>query len=334
MRSWFSMRRHNKHLEFKREPDFNEYIIILPPSAFRGNGCYGKCRKCLTEDYINTLKDNIIGKLHIITKFNESIYPKCDCCQKEHNISDFVKPYSLLIKLHKENLFVNQEKWELLYLKSQITELQDILMYLGAYEIEYNVVNTNYEANLQGASADISIYGINVGGDIEIEQSEEKSDSMKGKIIFKKPSLNINILLDNERFHYLPSNHDWQHMVHQRLQSCIGSYEITTTVTNNTHINRIAKVYLDKLGIKLQNSQARGQELIINMSAQFCEMTPFQKESCNLFPALSPRFSKTARNSNSEGTIHEKDEKEEIKVNTTFAHPISPLSSDDLRNSN
>lgn len=302
LRSWLSMKRHNKNLEFKRNPDFNEYIIILPPAALSGKGCIGKIKKCLTKRYIENLEDNIIGKLHIITKFSEALYPKCECCQKEHTISDFVKPYSLLIKLPKEKIFVQADKWDLMYLKSQITELQDILMYLGAYEIEFSVYNSNCETNMQGVGADISIYGINVGGDVEIEHGEEKTDSICGKIIFKKPSLNINILLDNNKFHYLPLNHDWQHMVNQRLQSSIGSYKVTTTVSNNSHINTSAQVYLDKLGVNFRHKHSNANELVINMSALFCEMTPFQKESCNLIPVLSqswtPRYSTIFSNSN------------------------------------
>lgn len=266
-----------------RAPDYIEYILILPQRLFTNKGILAKIQRCLAQRYIEDLKENIVGKLHIVSHFPYG-HPKCDCCELEHRVSDFIKLNSLLVKLPKENMFVPIEDWDNKYLQSKVSELIDIMMYLGAKEVQYNVLNKSSTIDSQGMNSDISIYGINIGAGMEIETGETSNNSISGKIIFQKPSVNFDILKDESKFHYLSHNHDWIHMVNQRLISCISSYEIRTQISESIQINKSARISLKKLSVSLHDNHAHSSNLTIKMSAKFIE---FDRNDVTMSPKPS-----------------------------------------------
>lgn len=268
-----------------RAPDYIEYIIVLPQRIFKEKGIIASLKKCLAKRYIKSLQDNIVGKLHVVSLFPLG-HPKCDCCHVAHKVSDFIKLNSLLVKLPKENMFVPIGEWENRYLQSKVSELIDIMMYLGASEVQYQVMNKNISSESQGISADISVYGINIGAGMEVETGETNTNSTSGKIKFEKPIVNFEILKDETRFHYLSHNHDWQHMVNQRLLSCISSYDIRTHISDSIQVNRSAKTSLQKLNINIHDNHAQSFNLLIKMSAKFID---FDKNMVEL--RMSPKTS-------------------------------------------
>lgn len=274
-----------KNISFEtRPPDYIEYVLILQHKIFKDKGVIAKIQRCLTNRYIKKVQDNIVGKLHVVSKFALG-HPKCDCCYNEHRVSDFVKINSLLVKLPKENMFVPIKEWDNKYLQSKVSELIDILMYLGAHEIKYNVFKKNASTDSQEISTDISVYGITVGAGMELETGEMSTNSISGKIIFQHPSVDYEAIKDQTRFHYLSHNHDWQHMVNQRLASCISSYEIRTQISESIQINRSAKISLKKLNVSIEDMHSHSSNLIINMSAKFID---FDKNTNN---TMSPKSS-------------------------------------------
>lgn len=273
-----------KKISFEtRPPDYIEYVLILQHKIFKDKGIIAKIQRCLTERYIKRVQDNIVGKLHVVSKFALG-HPKCDCCYTEHRVSDFVKINSLLVKLPKENMFVPIKEWDNKYLQSKVSELIDILMYLGAHEIKYNVVKKHTSTDSQEISTDISVYGITVGAGMELEAGEMSTNSISGKIIFQHPNVDCEAIKDPSRFHYLSHNHDWQHMVNQRLTSCISSYEIRTQISESIQINRSARVLLQKLNVSIEDMYSHSSNLIINMSAKFID---FDKNTITMSPKSS-----------------------------------------------
>lgn len=253
-----------------RAPDNIEYIVVLPHSIFTNCGIIAKIKLFLTRKYIAHLQDNIVGKLHVVSQFAEG-HPKCNCCNIQHQVCDFIQQNSLLLKLPKENMFVPIQDWDSRYCQSKISELTDLMMYLGASEIEYQVINNNSSSDAQGINFDVSAYGVNVGGGVAIEKEESSLKKNFQKIIFQKPSMNIQKINDGSNFHYLSQNHDWQHMINQRLNSCISSYDIKTQITERISINKSAKICLEKLSVQVTDNHAVSHNSIMTLHAKFME---------------------------------------------------------------
>lgn len=266
----------------KRAPDNIEYIIVLPHKLFKEGGILAQIKLCLTRKYLAKLQENIVGKLHVVSQ-NAVGHPICDCCNKQFQVCDFIKQNSLLVKLPKEDMFVPIEEWDTRYLKSKVSELIDLMMYLGASEVQYNVINKNTSHDSQGIDADVSVYGINVGAGMELETGESSTHSISGRIIFQRPNVDIQKITDTKNFHYLSQNHDWQHMINQRIDACISRYEIKTHVSERLQINKSAKMSLQKLNINLHSDHVSTSNLMINMSARFIE---FDRQSM-----MSPKSS-------------------------------------------
>jgi hypothetical protein len=278
-----------KSARFEREPDIQEYILIFPYKIGKRKGILNRIEDHCTQKKIEHIKENIIGKLHVISSSGGGKL-SCDCCNESHMISDFAKPYSMLVKLPKENIFVVESEWKVLYLKSQITELVDIMMYLGATEVSFNVVNINTNNNEIGLSTNLSEYGINVGVDLEVKHEDTGHNYVSGKLIFKNPSINVNILFDSSRFHYLPMKFDWQHMIQQRLQSGISAYRIKSFADDHQQMSHVVQLSLQKIGVSARDMKSVRNNVMIDMYASFCDLSPneFMKNS---IPILQDRWS-------------------------------------------
>lgn len=286
----------------ERAQDVQEYIIILPQMASSTMTLGERLEQYCHKRYLNHLKKNIFGRLHTISSIGAGSL-SCDCCQVNHRLADFAKPFSMLMKLPKENMYVHVDQWNVAYLKSQITELIDIFMYLGATEVSFNVINATTNSDEKGVSGDLSEYGINVGIDLEVHHEDQGKDYISGKILFKNPSININVLFDSSKFHYLSYKFDWQHMIEQRLQSGISSYRVKSFSEDHMEISHGAKISLQKLGVGIRESKSSTHNVMIDMYATFCDLVPndFSKQS---IPILHERWSPgyKRRHSNSSTT--------------------------------
>lgn len=310
----------------ERNPDVQEYIIILPQRMSSTMSLGDKLDEYCHKRHLNHLKNNIFGRLHTISSIGAG-YLSCDCCKLKHMLSDFAKPYSMLMKLPKENMYVHVDQWNVSYLKSQITELIDIFMYLGATEVSFNVINATTNSDEKGISGDLSEYGINVGLDLEVHHEEQGKDYTSGKIIFKNPNININVLFDTSKFHYLPYKFDWQHMIEQRLQSGISSYRVKSFSEDHMEISHRAQISLQKLGIGIRDSRSSKHNVMIDMYVTFCDLVPtdFSKQS---IPILHERWSP---NYNRKRNLSETSPTSSLEKALSLTQSQSPTSSDKVK---
>lgn len=229
----------------------HEFVVILDEEDTKDT-CF-HMKKSYAKALSKMIQRKMLAKVHIILD-NHSTKQTCICCNKQHLIY-FPYKKTLYAKIPFEERYCLASEWNNEYMKIQYEMLIDILMYLGADNIQFTISDSHVLEKDSSYAIETSIQDISIGGQVSFTNLKRNDHITTGKIVFEKPDTKFDLFFDkndpsyNKRFYYLSQNPTWINLVKQKILANTSIFYIK--ITNDTGLlNDISiTAKLDKLGI-------------------------------------------------------------------------------------
>ncbi len=233
-----------------------EFLIVLDLNYDETPKCFGKNFKEKLMLYTQKLQ----AKLHLADIQSDL----CICCKKPYVVQDFITTHKLYVRLPKENIYIEVDKFEHEYLKSKAEELIYIFRKLGARELSIIVRKDNVTDDAQGfnVSGGLANYGVDTG--INVQETMVDVSDINTHLTFEiinninnvkeSPDVTYNNLMNDPNIHYLSNHPDGLSFVNDRLFGNATIIEFTFIHKNTLSINDSFSAKLNKIGIDLKNN--------------------------------------------------------------------------------
>ena len=225
--------------------EVKEFLILLREDDYKS--C--PMNKTHYEKLQNT---NFPGILHCIN-FND-INDKYENGDLKYIISGSTVPRSTYIKLPKEGIYVDSERYEFEYMNSQINEIITMFTLLGAKSIKYDVSGNKGEH--KSVATDLSIadpsIDLDVGVGATMSNSKISESHMSGYIEISRPD-EVNpsreVLEDSGQMYYLPRKQSWRNIAKRRIEKTVLIDNFTFKFSNDLKFDAGLTAKFSKLGV-------------------------------------------------------------------------------------
>lgn len=193
----------------------------------------------------------IVGELKIINFNNIKSNPKIKFKDNSYEL------HKLYINMSKTNEYVDFETYNYEYIKSKMDEVEELVVLLGASNIETQIHEFSEDSN--GINVGLNIDVIEkVGGEAGI-QNKNSCITVRKKIQKypdNKVVPNQKKILENKNMHYIFKDNDLKKMLIRRIVSNILHDEYIYIYSKSSEFKNILKLDLSKFGIKFSNEKS------------------------------------------------------------------------------
>lgn len=229
--------------------DIMEFLVVFQDDDYVKD-CAGLAKSY--SDKIIKERGKLPGILHTINMLEINEILSEDGRTPKYIIKGTTLPHIMYIRLPREQLYVQSDKWEYEYMKSQIQELIVIFGLLGAKKISYNVSGSAKSNVNIGAEVTAGNLPIDVGA--SVCKGKNNSSHLSGDIVFPEPETeleapDVDVFIQHDGIYYLPRMFHWTTMVENRLERGVLSDSFDYQFQSDVALSASVTAKFQSLGI-------------------------------------------------------------------------------------
>jgi hypothetical protein len=241
-----------------RTNDFLDFLIVLGEEHYKRR-FFGK------SDYEKIKEQQFPGYIHILNM------DELKARSKEFSVDGTVILKKLYIKLPKEHLYVDANKYQEKYLNSTMNEFMRIVATLNCSSIHLKIVNQNKDQFDLNLNASVIAKGYKIGGGANASTAKDNHTENEWSLEFddNKEKIDIQIFLHKASFYYLPKYPAWNDLIRNRMRfgAKEAQYVYEYTDTNDIQLDFISKLHL--LNIDFKYNKNKYQSLRFEYDIQY-----------------------------------------------------------------
>jgi len=245
-------------LEDSRVNRFMEFLIILQDNHYE-KGFLG--RKSVYE---KIMKDKYLFPGELLTLHKDALE-----WQTHIKIDGAIMTKKLYIKLHKENIYVDASKYQEKLIQSTISEFMRIIFSLNPQHITLQMSNDNNDSLAAVLNASVNVKGVvaGIGGSNEKLNETHRDNTWVLNFDDRREYIDVNIFLDNKKFHYLPNHPEWNDVIRNRVLYGAKDYHYVYNYNDSQEISNdfIAKLQVLDIDFKYDKKKYENFSLEYNI---------------------------------------------------------------------
>jgi hypothetical protein len=244
-----------------RSNDFLEFLIILNDEHYK-RGIFGGA-----SEYDRLIEQKFPGELVILHK-NEL---KSEENRGNYIIEGNVMCKKLYIKLPKENMYVDANKYQEKYINSNINEFIRIVSTLNASSIVFKLQNESDDQF--GFQMGSNVKVATVSGGLQAGMSEQNHTSGQNvwELTFEdtKRDIDIQVFGDKKRFYYLPKNSEWMDVIRNRVTYGAKEAKYVYEYVDSTDVSADFLAKLKLLNIEVEFNKSKYEKLRVEYEIKY-----------------------------------------------------------------